>query len=277
MEIASVEFDYEAKVWGSSMARISPVNMQALRLKYCLEAMPAGRLIDIGCGAGNMPKAIKHYRPDLDVYGLELARGALTEGQRDARGVTFVEGSAEQIPFPDATFDAVVMFDVLEHVPEPARLLAEVQRILRPGGVFHIFCPLEGDLKNPYGWLWRLGWKAKRIHCGHIQQFSTGTLERAVIDAGLQPCGRTWSLHPFFCLVDIAYFTMLWIRGSRPRHSVEGFIDTMADTPARKALTWLKNALVAIGYVESTLLKRVPGGGEHLTARKVVSPGILRS
>jgi SAM-dependent methyltransferase len=268
MDAASTDFDYEAKVWGSSMARISPVHMQALRLKYCLDALPGGRVIDIGCGAGNMPKAIKHYRPGLDVYGLEFAHAAVTEAQRDARGVTFIEGSADQLPLADGSFDAAVMFDVLEHVPDPPRLLAEVTRILRPGGVFHVFCPLEGDLKNPYGWLWKLGWKAKRIHCGHIQQFTTGTLERAVRDAGLELSKRVWSLHPFFCMVDIGYFTMLWARGATPRHSVEGMIETMGDTPSRKALAWFKNALVATGYVESTVLKRLPGGGEHLTATK---------
>ena len=54
--------NYDAKIWGAPKVRLKPTYMQALKLRYCLQDLESvsGRVLDIGCGAGNMPKAIKH-------------------------------------------------------------------------------------------------------------------------------------------------------------------------------------------------------------------------
>lgn len=98
-------------------------------------------VLDLGCGAGflaNYLAARGHRVTGLDTSpeALEVAR------QHDAsRSVEYVVGDACTLPFADASFDAVCAMDLIEHVTEPARLVAEAARVLRPGGsfFFHTF------------------------------------------------------------------------------------------------------------------------------------------
>ncbi|NIN64977.1 MAG: methyltransferase domain-containing protein, partial [Anaerolineae bacterium] len=113
----------------------------------CLEDLAAtrGRVLDVGCGGGNMPKAIRHYRPDLEVWGTDLSMRSLRAGLSEPDGVRFGAARGERLPFSNGAFDAVTMFDVLEHLKEPDAALREVHRVLRPGGLFHLFLPLENQ------------------------------------------------------------------------------------------------------------------------------------
>jgi SAM-dependent methyltransferase len=84
-----------------------------------------GVLLDVGCGYRPYEP---HFRPHVDHYvGLEFP---ITGGSR--RGD--VHGSGLALPFADASFDTVVSFQVLEHVPDPQRMIDECVRVLRPGG-----------------------------------------------------------------------------------------------------------------------------------------------
>jgi SAM-dependent methyltransferase len=246
--------------------------MQALKLRYCLDDLQAlsGRVLDIGCGAGNMPKAIKHYRPDLEVWGADLSQHAIRAALQSPNGARFVAAGGEGLPFPDGFFDAVTMFDVLEHFAEPEAALAEVRRVMRAGGLFHLFLPLEKQPWTIYALTHRLGWQAKAEHCGHLQFFSDGECRRQLELAGLQVRRRRWSVHPFYALVDVAYFTLLSLRGKPVSTSVEGYIHSHNGRPSlvQQAVGVLKDALVAMGYYESRLLHRMPGGGGHFLALK---------
>ena len=270
--MAELAFNYEAKVWGAPKVRLSPTYIQALKLRYCLEDLEAvrGRVLDIGCGAGNMPKAIKHYRPDLEVWGTDLSQQAIRVAEKHPEGAKFVPAAGERLPFEDGFFDAVTMFDVLEHFPEPEKTLAEIRRVLRPGGLFHLFLPLEKQPFTIYALLYRLGWKAKQEHCGHIQFYDDRDCRAQLEQAGFEVVNRRWSIHPIYALVDVAYFTMLSLRGKPVSTSVEGYIHSHNGRPnlAQRFVGLLKDALVVMGYHESRLLHRVPGGGGHFTAVK---------
>lgn len=270
---AELAFDYESKVWGGPAVRLSPTYIQALKLRYCLEDLEAirGRVLDIGCGAGNMPKAIKHYRPDLEVWGTDLSQAALKAALAQPEGARFVASGGERLPFPDGFFDAVTMFDVLEHIPDPLGALREIRRVLRPGGLFHLFLPLERQPFTIYAPLFRLGWKAKQEHCGHIQFYSDAECREQMEQAGFEVVNRRWSIHPIYALVDVAYFTMLSLRGKHVSTSVEGFVNGGPPTPARRFVGLLKDVLVAMGYYESRLLRWMPGGGGHFTGVKRIS------
>lgn len=82
-----------------------------------------GRVLDVGCGA----------RPYQSLLGPRVT-GYVALDRPGTPGVD-VEGTAEALPFPDASFDAAVSMQVLEHVEDPARCLAEMARVVRPGGV----------------------------------------------------------------------------------------------------------------------------------------------
>jgi SAM-dependent methyltransferase len=85
------------------------------------------RLLDVGCGGAWIAE---HFRDYAGVDVSEEAVAAARERGLDVRAI----GPADPLPFGDGEFDAVVLKDVLEHVPDPAALVLEVKRVLRPGG-----------------------------------------------------------------------------------------------------------------------------------------------
>jgi len=271
--MTAISFDYESKVWGGPPVRLSPTYIQALKLRYCLEDLEGirGRVLDVGSGAGNMPKAIKHYRPDLEVWGTDLSRLALKAALKVPEGAWFVAAGGERLPFPDGFFDAVTMFDVLEHIPDPLGALREVRRVLRPQGLFHLFLPLEKQPFTIYAPLFQMGWKAKQVHCGHIQFYSEKDCREQLEQAGFDVVTRRWSIHPIYALVDVAYFTLLSLRRKPVSTSVEGFVSAHNGHPSltQRVVGLLKDALVGMGYYESRLLRWMPGGGGHFRGVKV--------
>jgi ubiquinone/menaquinone biosynthesis C-methylase UbiE len=110
------------------------------------------RLLDIGCGSGlYLPVLCKKAGM---IVGLDISTGMINAAQEliEAKGLSNVElrvGGAEAMPFPDASFDSVLGFDVLHHVPDVHRALEEVHRVLRPGG---LFVSIEPNVLNPAVW-----------------------------------------------------------------------------------------------------------------------------
>ena len=74
--------------------------MNGLKLRYLLSdlAVYRGRVLDIGCGAGSVAKAVKRERPDLDVVGCDVSRSALAVANVDPEGVEFKAAEAERLP-----------------------------------------------------------------------------------------------------------------------------------------------------------------------------------
>ncbi|MEW6218666.1 MAG: class I SAM-dependent methyltransferase [Thermodesulfobacteriota bacterium] len=100
-------------------------------------AMPlAGcrRLLDLACGIGTMTRLLRERQPGLAIIGLDLSAESLAIA-RDGLAC-LVRGTADRLPFPDRVFDAVVMGNAIHMLPDPDRLLAEVRRVLVPGGFF---------------------------------------------------------------------------------------------------------------------------------------------
>ncbi len=107
------------------------------------------RVLDIGCGYGTLSLTLREAA-GLDVAAMDILRERVmsvvskrASRPPPARGrLDLLMGNAERgLPFRPATFDAVVATEVLEHLDEPARMLAEVHRVLRPGGRFYMTTP----------------------------------------------------------------------------------------------------------------------------------------
>ena len=103
---------------------------------YLRELAPRARLLDVGCGGGQLLTRLSERRPDLELTGVDLSPAQIARGRIRARGrgIAFVEGSALALPFDDASFDAVVSVASLKHWPDAAAGLRECARVLRPGG-----------------------------------------------------------------------------------------------------------------------------------------------
>ncbi len=90
------------------------------------------RVLDLGCRSGALTQ---HFVEGNDVVGLDVDRAALEKAAQ--LGIeTVVANVDEPLPFPDASFDAVVAGELLEHLQFPDAVVVEARRILRPGGVF---------------------------------------------------------------------------------------------------------------------------------------------
>jgi SAM-dependent methyltransferase len=121
-----------------------------------------GRILDVGCGPGDDAQRLAARGHQVTAVDVE----ASAAWEKAADGVTFVECSAERLPFPNGSFDAVLERDALHHVEEPGRALREMRRVLRPGGIAVI---VECNRYNPVFYL-----HMTRLH-GH-DHFGRGRL-----------------------------------------------------------------------------------------------------
>ncbi len=258
-------FNYEGKQWGGAAVYPRPWYLQGLKLRYCLEDLKevTGACLDVGCGAGNMAKAIKRERSDLRVFGVDVSQAAIETARREPQEVEFRVTAAERLPFEDSSLDAVTMFDVLEHVEDPEMALVEVRRVLKPGGLFHLVLPLERQPKTIYAFMTARGWQAKRRHCGHIQFFDEASFRALAQGTGLPVRSVRWSFHPLFALIDVGYFCYRDFKGP-VSHSVEDYLATQ-EGPLAPFLHLAKNAITSLGWYESRLLQRFKGGCGHFT------------
>jgi SAM-dependent methyltransferase len=101
------------------------------KLRVVREQKPSGKLLDAGAAYGSfLQLASEHYKCvglELSEYAAEMAS---SEFKMDVR-----VGSIERAPFPDEEFDVIVMWDIIEHLPNPLLALQEVRRMLKKGGV----------------------------------------------------------------------------------------------------------------------------------------------
>jgi SAM-dependent methyltransferase len=117
---------------------------------------PVGaRVLEVGCGPGHL--SARMAGQGLEVTGLDLDPAMIKRAQANATnaGVTtrasFVVGDAAALPFPDASFDSVVSTFSVHHWSDPAAGLAEIGRVLRPGGRALVWDFKPGGGPHPFG------------------------------------------------------------------------------------------------------------------------------
>jgi SAM-dependent methyltransferase len=130
----------------------------------------AGTALDIGAAGGGNTRVLRAngWQPIAIEYGAEGAEVA-----RD-RGLNVLRADARRLPVADGSIDLVVAFDVLEHIEEEDVAMAEINRVLRPGGVALMAVPSDMRL-----------WSAHDVAVGHVRRYTRDTLRDVVAGSGL--------------------------------------------------------------------------------------------
>jgi SAM-dependent methyltransferase len=157
------------------------------------------RVLDMGCGAGR--HAFEMYRRGADVIALDMDAdelagvGELFAAMREQGEVPAgaeadtKQGDALDLPFPDGEFDRVVAAEVLEHIPEDTRAIAELARVLRPGGTMAVTVPRW----LPEKICWALSDEYHEVEGGHVRIYSTGELVTKLESAGMRYVGKDFA------------------------------------------------------------------------------------
>jgi SAM-dependent methyltransferase len=189
-----------------------------LTVDYARLGVRAGdRLLDLGCGFGR--HAYQAARLGAEVVALDAGPdevrsvrdtlGAMADaGELDAERarVGAVQGDALALPFATSSFDRVIASEILEHIPDDHAAIAELARVLRPGGTMAVTVPRCGpEFVN-----WALSDAYHDVPGGHVRIYRHGELVARLRTAGLEPTGshHAHGLHaPYWwlrCLVGTA-------------------------------------------------------------------------
>ena len=136
-------------------------NMPQMRLarRYvCYSAtrlINTGEALDLGCGAGQLVIELARAAPTMHVTGIDLSENLLADARQSAEEagvaerVEFRLGNVEGIPSPDQSLDLAISTFSLHHWNEPVKVLNEIDRVLKPGGVYYLF-DLRRDMALPF-------------------------------------------------------------------------------------------------------------------------------
>lgn len=165
-------------------------------------------VLDLGCGEGR--HVISAYiEEDVHAFGVDLCHGDLAatrekfapfdESGNSAKSFGLSQANALELPFADNTFDRVICSEVLEHIPDYRAVLGEIQRILKPGGLFCASVPRRWPEKI----CWALSTAYHEVEGGHIRIFAARELREQIEARGFDHYYRHWAhaLHaPFWWL-----------------------------------------------------------------------------
>jgi SAM-dependent methyltransferase len=130
------------------------------RWTRAIQALPfkQGRVLDLGCAFGFATRRLA--RRGYETVGVDASPAYIARARRAHPQGTYLLAEAEAVPLPDHSFDGVLFLDVLEHVHDERAALAEIARLLKPGGTLIVSVPHRGllwrlDSLNLYQWLVR--------------------------------------------------------------------------------------------------------------------------
>ena len=172
-------------------------------------ALEAGdRVLDLGCGEGRHVISV-YLHEGVQAVGVDLSLSDLTttrekfsefaEQGSDKSSFGLASANALSLPFADNTFDKVICSEVLEHIPDYEGALREIDRVLKPGGLFCASVPRRW----PEQICWAFSSEYHEVAGGHVRIFRGSQLSEEIESLGMQRYHRHWAhaLHvPFWWL-----------------------------------------------------------------------------
>jgi len=154
-------------------------------LKKFLKESAKGSFLDIGCADGTTTFQIYKNFPNLKITGLDYYRKAIEFARRTKPQIKFVIADVHKLPFPNRSFDIVSAIETLEHVQNPHEALAEIKRVLKPGGFLIIVQDTNSLLFRSIWWLWTR-WKGSVWKNSHINCMESKKLFRVLRKSGFK-------------------------------------------------------------------------------------------
>lgn len=120
-------------------------------VKEVLNTISGGKILDVGCGRGWFIKRLKENLKDYDeIIGIDIRDDVLEKAREKHQEtkIKFANIDATKMPYKDNSFDVVSISNTLHHLPEPSLILSEMQRVLKPQGLFMIhemFCDNQSN------------------------------------------------------------------------------------------------------------------------------------
>lgn len=143
-------YDPMVKLLGGDAARRALIEQAELQRGH--------RVLEIGCGTGTLATMTKRLHADVEVMGLDPDAKALERAKhkaaREKVSVQFDQGFADELPYPDESFDRIFSAFMFHHLPSGERVqtLREARRVLKPGGELHML-DFEGPGDRKHGFL----------------------------------------------------------------------------------------------------------------------------
>ncbi len=148
---------------------------------------PGGRLLDVGCAQGR--SSFKVQAPDVTIVGFDVSKHLVAQAVKRARvraNMHFFVGDATRMPIVDGSFDHVLVYGVLHHLPQPPRVCREAARVLKPGGV--LFCSENNEtVFYPVFELLQRVWPIWYEEAGEHAHIHSDELKEWLEDAGFRP------------------------------------------------------------------------------------------
>jgi SAM-dependent methyltransferase len=161
-----------------------------------LPIAPGERVLDLGCGFGR--HAFEAFRRGADVVAVDRSAAEVAEVTKmfhamvatgeasPAQLARAVRADLTALPFPSGSFDVVIASEVLEHIPDDARAIGEIARVVRPGGRVAVTVPRWW----PERVCWSLSESYRTEPGGHVRIYTADALATRLSDAGLVVGGR---------------------------------------------------------------------------------------
>lgn len=173
--------EYSLYQTAESLTRVAELSQQHAMSRRCQRVMrhapTPGVILDVGCATGEFLQAMREL--GWQAVGIELSDYAAGYA-RERAGLDVRTGTLEEAAFAQDSFDVVTLWDVFEHVLNPQETLAEIARVLKPGGLVVIHTPNPSCLEaRLFGSSW-IGWERPR----HLHLFAPDVLRHYLRDAG---------------------------------------------------------------------------------------------